>query len=108
MITASYSDCGATRRHCGCQPCWPPQASRSSVQAENFRIVESGSQVGVLWIVRRIDEHGGTPALTEHFDRELGADLGELRLHVANRQALAQAMAVIARRGPPDHPTVWC
>src|ERR1700733_7811792 len=75
-----------------------------SAKAENLcrLMTRSGSQLLVLRIVGRIDEHSDRLALPQDFDRELAAYVRELGFHIPQPQALAQRVAVIARRRAPD------
>src|ERR1700674_4161027 len=57
--------------------------------------LSSGSELLVLGIIRRIDQHGGPLALTENLNLDSAAHGGKFRFDVTQAEALAQRVAVI-------------
>src|ERR1700736_3233710 len=54
-------------------------------------------------VVGGFGDHGRRLALTQYLDRQLSTEGGEVRLDVADRQALADAMSVITGCSAPDY-----
>ena len=101
MMIASYSGLRrGTRATAAVQPCWPPNASLQQSPAgelphQALRSAFCGSYGESTSTVARLR----SPSTSID---EFGADRGELRLHVTDRQALAQAVPVVARGGAAD------
>src|ERR1700723_1841700 len=61
-----------------------------------------GSEVLVLRVIRRIDQHSGPFTLTENLNRDVAAHGGKFRFDITQAEALAQRVAVVTGGGASD------